>query len=180
MWPMFIAVALVDGALAVGRPFIGDRQSFVGGVLAGLILNLIAVVLASRPIGLLLRRARPGLPMVVARNYGGTIAILLVTAGLLTIGLLRHDSIMSGRRVLDDAVVRAQAFIGDHAPPTFRADATQTTTYTIEAGVAYRTCALSQDGRRSYCVVVRPRLPLAKSVVFDGYEPNSVFSLGTN
>ncbi len=176
---MFIGVALVDGAIAVERPFIGDSQSFVGGVLAGLILNLLAVVLAARPIGLLLRRRRPDLPLLVARNYAGTIAILMVSGALLTVGLLRHDSIMSGRRVLDDAVVRAQAFIGDHAPATFRANVTRTSTYTIEAGVAYRTCALSEDGR-SYCVVVRPRLPLANSVVFDGYEPNSVFSLGTN
>jgi hypothetical protein len=27
-------------------------------------------------------------------------------------------------------------------------------------------------------VIVRPRLPLASSVRFDGYEPNSVFAQG--
>ncbi|MFZ0090308.1 MAG: hypothetical protein WAL63_12420 [Solirubrobacteraceae bacterium] len=180
LWPAFIGAALADGAIAHTRPFLGDRQSFAGGVLAGLILNLIVVVLCSRPFGMLLRRRRPDLPMLVARNYGGTFAIGLITAALLAGGLVRHDSIVNRQRILDDAIVRAEAYIGTHAPPAFRAEATRTDTYTIEAGVAYRTCALSQDGRRSYCVVVKPRLPLSRSVVFDGYEPNSVFSLGTN
>jgi hypothetical protein len=180
LWPAFVATALLDGVIAATRPFLGDRQSFAGGVLAGLILNLVAVLLLSRPFGGLLRRSRPDLPAAIARNYGGTVAVLLVSAGMLATGLARHDSLVGTQRTLRDAVVRAEAYIGDHAPETFRADATRTDTFTIQAGVAYRTCALSQDGRRSYCVIVKPRLPLDRSVVFDGYEPNSIFSLGAN
>jgi hypothetical protein len=44
----------------------------------------------------------------------------------------------------------------------------------------YRTCVPNGDGRRSYCVIVKPRLPLARSVVFAGYEPNWLFSEGVN
>ena len=47
-------------------------------------------------------------------------------------------------------------------------------------GAIYRTCVPSQDGRRSYCVIVKPRLPLARSVVFAGYEPNWLFAEGVN
>lgn len=180
LWPAFVATALLDGVIAGARPFLGDRQSFVGGVLAGLILNLVAVLVCSRPFGALLRRRRPDLPSAIARNYGGTVAVLLVSAGMLAVGLARHDSIVGTQRTLRDAVVRAEAYIGDHAPASFRADATRTDTFTIQTGVAYRTCALSEDGRRSYCVIVKPRLPLDRSVVFDGYEPNSIFSLGAN
>ena len=65
------------------------------------------------------------------------------------------------------------------APPAEITDSRQGIgTLTIEAGRVYRSCVLSVDGRRAFCVIVRPRLPLASSVRFDGYEPNSVFAQG--
>lgn len=180
LWPTFILTVLLDGVIAVGRPFVGDRQSLAGGVLAGLILNLLAVLFCSRAFGGLLRRRRTDMPSTVARNYGGTIAVALVTAALLVVGLVRHGSIVDRQHALRDAVVRAEAYIGDHAPATFRANARRTDTFTIQAGTVYRTCVASQDGRRSYCVIVKPRLPLDRSVVFAGYEPNWLFSEGVN
>ncbi|MFL5860966.1 MAG: hypothetical protein ACJ780_09335 [Solirubrobacteraceae bacterium] len=180
LWPAFIATALLDGVIANVRPFIGARQSIAGGVLAGLILNLLAVLLLSRAFGRLLRRGRRDLPVLVARNYGGACAVLLVTALLGGAGLARHSSIVSGQRELSDAIVRAEAYIGDHAPPTFRANARHSDTFTVEAGAIYRTCVPSLNGRRSYCVIVKPRLPLARSVVFGGYEPNWLFAEGVN
>ena len=33
---------------------------------------------------------------------------------------------------------------------------------------------------RTDCVIVKPQLPLAESVVFGGYEPNAVLAQGTN
>ncbi len=180
LWPTFVLTAALDGLIAHTRPFLGDRQSYAGGVLGGLILNLLAILVCSRALGIVLRRRRPDFPVGVARNYGGTIAVLMVTAAILAVGLARHSAIVNRQRALDDAIVRAEAFIGDHAPATFRADATRTDTFTIEAGAVYRTCVPSQDGRRSYCVIVRPRMPLAQSVVFAGYEPNWLFAEGVN
>jgi hypothetical protein len=180
LWPTFVAAAVLDGVIAVERPFVGDRQSFAGGLLAGLVLNLLAVLFLSRGLGALLRRVRGDMPVGVARNYGGTAAVALVSAGLLAVGLARHEGIVANQQALRDAVVRAVAYIGDHAPQAFRANARQTDTFTIQAGAMYRTCVPSADGRRSYCVIVKPRLPLAGSVVFDGYEPNSLFAEGVN
>jgi hypothetical protein len=180
LWPAFVATALYDGVIATVRPFVGDRQSVAGGVLAGLILNLLAVLFLSRAFGLLLRRRRGDLPSLVARNYGGTIAVVMVSVGLTAAGVARHSGIVQRRHALTDAIVRAEAFIGARAPATFRANATHTDTFTIQAGSVYRTCAPSQDGRRTYCVIVKPRLPLARSVVFDGYEPNWLFAEGVN
>jgi hypothetical protein len=180
LWPMFVVAALLDGAVATVRPFVGDRQSFAGGVLGGLVLNLLAVLFFSRGLGLLVRRWRTDMPVGVARNYGGTVAVVLVSAGLLAAGLARHEAIMDNQHALRDAVVRAVAYIGDHAPQTFRADADRPDTFTIQAGAIYRTCVPSQDARRSYCVIVRPRMPLRRSVVFAGYEPNWLFAEGTN
>jgi hypothetical protein len=180
LWPAFVVGAVLDGVIAVVRPFIGDTQSLPGGILAGLILNLLAVLLCSRIFGGLLRRRRGDMPALVARNYGGTLAIGLVSAVLLAAGLARHPGIVERQHALRDAVVRAAAYIGDHAPATFRANASRTDTFVIEAGSLYRTCVPSQDGRRSYCVIVKPRLPLERSVVFSGYEPNWLFAEGVN
>ncbi|HTU97217.1 MAG TPA: hypothetical protein VMF14_15325 [Solirubrobacteraceae bacterium] len=180
LWPTFVAGAVLDGVIAVVRPFVGDRQSFAGGLLAGLVLNLLAVLFLSRGFGALLRRVRGDMPVGVARNYGGTVAVALVSAGLLAVGLARHGGIVDDQQALRDAVVRAVAYIGDHAPHTFRANARRTDTFTIQAGSMYRTCVSSTDGRRSYCVIVKTRLPLARSVVFAGYEPNWLFSEGVN
>jgi hypothetical protein len=180
LWPTFVVAALLDGVIATIRPFVGARQSVAGGLLAGLILNLLAVVLCSRGFGVLLRRRRGDMPVGVARNYGGTFAVALVSAGLLAVGLVRHEGIVDNQHALRDAVVRAVAFIGDHAPQTFRANAQRADTFTIQAGAIYRACAPSQDGRRSYCVIVKPHLPLQRSVIFDGYEPNWLFAEGVN
>ncbi len=180
LWPTFVVAAFADGVIAVVRPFVGDRQSLAGGVLAGLVLNLLAVLFCSRGFGLLLRRRRGDMPVGVARNYGGTAAVMLVSAGLLAAGLARHEGIVANQHALRDAIVRAVAYIGDHAPQTFRANAQRTDTFTLQAGTMYRTCAPSQDGRRTYCVIVKPREPFERSVVFDGYEPNWLFAEGVN
>ena len=180
LWPTFVAAAVLDGAIATVRPFVGDRQSFAGGLLAGLVLNLLAVLFCSRGLGLLLRRRRTDMPVGVARNYGGSVAVALISAGLLAAGLARHEGIVDNQHALRDAVVRAVAYIGDHAPQAFRANAQRSDTFTIQAGAMYRTCVASHDGRHSYCVIVKPRLPLQRSVVFDGYEPNWLFAEGVN
>jgi hypothetical protein len=180
LWPTFVVAAFLDGVIALARPFVGDRQSLAGGLLAGLVLNLLAVLFLSRGLGALLRRVRGDMPVGVARNYGGTLAVALVSAGLLAAGLTRHQGIVDNQQALRDAVVRAVAYIGDHAPQTYRANAQRTDTFTIQAGVMYRTCASSQDGRRSYCVIVKSHLPFERSVVFDGYEPNWLFAEGVN
>lgn len=180
LWPTFAAASVLDGVIATVRPFVGDRQSVAGGVLAGLILNLLAVLFLSRGFGALLRRRRGDLPAGVARNYGGTIAVALVSAFLLSIGLVRHGTIVEHQRALRDAIVRAEGYIGDHAPAVFRVNARRTDTFTIQAGTMYRTCVPSQDQQRFYCVIVKPRLPLARSVVFAGHEPNWLFAEGVN
>jgi hypothetical protein len=180
LWPAFVITAVLDGVVAHARPFAGDTQGFFGGLLAGLIINLLAVVCCSGALGKVLRRRRTDLPVAVARNYGGTFAVATVSVALAAIGVARHGGIAARQRALADAIVRAEAFIGDHAPATFRADATRTDTFTIQAGEIYRTCVSSPDGRRAYCVIVKPRLPLAQSVVFAGSEPNWLFSEGAN
>lgn len=180
LWPTFVVLTVVDGFIVHALPLAGTTQTLAGGILAGMVFNLLAVVLLSRPLGALLRRRRRDLPAGVARDYAGTATVLGVTAVMLTIGLLHRPAIVSDQRSLDDAVMRAIAFIGDHAKAEFRVNVTHTDTYTIQPGAVYRTCVPNRAGTSEYCVIVKERLPLAQSVVPAGSEPNSILAAGTN
>jgi hypothetical protein len=80
---------------------------------------------------------------------------------------------------MSDAIARAQAWIGDRAPAEFRRNVQFVSAYALQPGSIYRVCVVSEYGGRTYCVIVKPALPFARSVTFSGYEPNSVLSTGT-
>lgn len=180
LWPTFAAATVLDALLLDVLPMTGNAENVFGGFVVSLVLNVLAVILASRPGGALLRRPRPDLPAAVARDYAGTYGVLAVTGVLLAAGLVHHNTLAGQQRTLDEAIARAEAFIGDRAPASFRANASRSDTFTIQAGTVYRTCVPNRPATRTYCVIVRPRMPFAQSVTFDGYEPNSMFSEGVN
>lgn len=179
MWPAFVALTVVDGVIGHLLPPVGLSQNAVGAALIGLVLNLLAVILLCRPLALLLRRVRKDLPMVVARDYAGTTAVLAVSAGLLAAGLHHRSSILSEQRTMADATARAEAWIGDHAPDQFRRNVKLLSTVVVQTGSIYRSCAMNDTHTRTFCVIVKDKLPFATSVTFDGYEPNYLFALGT-
>jgi hypothetical protein len=178
LWPAFVALIAVDALVGHALPPVGESQTLVSAALTGLVVNLLGVLFLTRPLGAVLRRRRPDLPVVVARNYAGTIVVVTVTAAIALIGLIHHSSVLAERNAMRDAMVRAQAWIGDRAPPEFRRNLALVDVFAIEQGSIYRACVPGDDGRRHYCVIVNRRLPFARSVRFSGYEPNSVFSEG--
>jgi hypothetical protein len=180
LWPAFVALTLLDMVIGHALPASGETQSLAAAALSALVLNLLAVLLLSRPAAALLRRPRRDLPLVVARDYGGRAALIAVAAVLLIAGVAHRPAILELRRVRQDAITRAQAWIGDRAPAEFRRNLEFVSTVTIEPGRVYRTCVPSVDGSRTYCVIVNTNLPFAKSVSFAGYESNAVFAEGTN
>ncbi len=180
LWPTFVVVTALDGVIIHARPPAGTAQNLAGGIVIAMTFNVIAILLFSQLFGRLIRRRRTDMPIEVARNYGGTAVISLITAIVLGAGLAHHATLTREQHTLHEVVVRAEAFIGDRAPAAFRAMAIHTDTYTIQAGAVYRTCVPDRARTRTYCVIVKPRLPLAESVVFGGYEPNAVLAQGTN
>jgi hypothetical protein len=178
LWPAFVGLTIVDAAVGHALPVSGDAESVAAAALVALLLNLLAVLFLSRPLGALLRRVRRDLPVVVARNYAGAWVVVAVSAALLAVGVVHRHSIVANENALRDAMARAEAWIGDRAPAQFRRNAALLNTYAIEPGSVYRTCVPSADGGRTYCVIVRTQLPFAQSVTPDGYEPNSVFAEG--
>jgi hypothetical protein len=178
MWPTFIALTLLDGALAHWRPLAGDSQSAISGWLLGLWISLIGIVVLSPLLGMVLRRVRHDMPRVVARDYAGTGVVMVVTAGFLVLGLVHHARVSSDSRALEDATARAESYIGDHAPQQFQINLGSADTLTIQPGTIYRTCVRNRRGTRDYCVVVKRNLPFAHSVAPAGSEPNAVLAEG--
>jgi hypothetical protein len=178
MWPAFVILAFADGVIGHALPLAGDTESVMGGILLGLIANLVAVVLLAWPLAMLLRLRRRDLPTAIARNYTGTLGIVLVTLAFAAIGLGHRAAIASDRATMRDAAARAAAWIGDHAPGQFQADAADLTTVVIQDRVLYRVCAANAAGSRDFCVVVDERRPAARSVVPAGSESNQTMARG--
>jgi hypothetical protein len=178
LWPTFVVLTAADAFIGHELPPIGDSQRVFAAALLGGALNLIGVIVLSWPISLLLRRVRRDLPGLVARDYAGTFVVFAVTAVLLGAGIAHRPTILQRSVDARDAAVRAEAWIGARAPASFRREAARLDTLTIEPGRLYRSCVTNAAGKRSYCVIVKMWLPVARSVKFAGHEPNSVFATG--
>ena len=127
----------------------------------------------------MIRRVRSDLPKIVARDYGGTIVIAMVTAALLGVGLAHRSTVTAHREAMREAAARAEAWIGDRAPAEFRRDLASMSVFTIQEGRIYRACVRSVSGR-AYCVVVDDRKPVQRSVRPAGSEPNSGLATGAD
>jgi hypothetical protein len=181
LWPSFFVLTVADAAIVHGLPLSGDApENLVGGWLLGCILSLIAIVLLAGLAGRLVRRLAPDMPTVVARNYGGTLVTLAVTLALLGAGLLHHSAITADRHALQDATARAVAYIGDHAPARFQANARFLDMLVVQPRVVYRFCVVDRTHTEDYCVIVNRALPFARSVRYTGSEPNTTLGRGTN
>jgi hypothetical protein len=180
MWPAFIGLTVADGLIGTLLPGEGDSTTFVGAMLFGAAINLVAILLLSWPLAFALRRIKRDYPSFIARDYAGTFVLSLVTVALLVVGVAHHSAVDADHRDMDNAIVRAQAYIGDHAPPQFIRHLSFVETYVIQPQSLYRMCVPGRDSGRTYCVIVRLDLPYSDSVSFSGYEPNSEFAQGLN
>jgi hypothetical protein len=89
-WPTFLALTAVDAVLIARLPFQGEGADLWGAAIAAGFFNLLAVVLLAPLGGMLVRRARPDLPRLIARDYAGAASLALVTAALIAGGLIHH------------------------------------------------------------------------------------------
>lgn len=180
LWPAFVATCIANAVVGHLLPYTGQSQSLATGVVIALCLNVVAVILLSRPLAMAIRRLRPDLPTIVARNYGGTAVVTAVFLTLSCVGLFHHQTVMADQRAMREAVVRAQAFIGDRAPAPFRRNLALVDTLTIQPDAMYRSCVptTSRGAVRQWCVIVDLARPFPQGVRFAGSEPNSMFSQG--
>jgi hypothetical protein len=180
LWPCFVGLTVADAAIGHALPPAGETESLVAAGLLALVVNLLGVLFLARPLGWTLRRLRPDLPSIVARDYGGTIVVVAACATLLLAGLIHRPAIRASQRAVQDAIVRAQAYIGDRAPDEFRRNLQVVSVLAIQAGTIYRACVPNVQHTKNYCVIVDRSKPLEQSVRFSGYEPNATLAAGTD
>lgn len=180
LWPSFVALSFADAAIIHDLPPSGRTASLLAGWLLGVVLSLLGIALLSAPVGALLRRLRPDMPRVVARNYGGALIALAVTLAFLAGGLVNQQAIANDNAAQRDAVVRAENFIGTHAPAKFQRDLRRLDVSPLQAPQIYRICASDATHSEHWCVIVDRSKPFGRSVHYAGSESNAVLSQGTS
>ena len=89
-WPTFALLTVLDALLVAWLPFQGEGGDAIGAVLIVGFFNLLAVAVVAPFLGMALRRRRPDLPLVIARDYAGTALLVTIFLALLVGGLLHR------------------------------------------------------------------------------------------
>jgi len=176
--PLLVVLTIGDALILHWRPLAGDHTDLFGALILAGVFNLFVCAIVAPIAAMLIRRVRPDLPTVVARDYAGVGLIVLVTAAVATIGIVHHGTVVKQRRILADAMERGQAYIGDHAPAEFRRHVVVSDIVPIVDGKVYRVCAPGEHPQRSYCVVVRTDVAFPAGIRYDGGESNALFAAG--
>lgn len=178
--PLLVVLTIADALLIHYRPLAGDgRTDLFAALLIASFLNLVAVAALAPFAGIALRRLRPDLPSIVARDYAGAALVLLVTAGLAVAGQLHAGAVERNASARADAHARAVAWIGTHAPAAYRRHVALADTIAVVPGSLWRTCAPDPRSGRSWCVVVRAGTAFPHGVRYAGGESNAVFQAGS-
>jgi hypothetical protein len=153
-WPAFAVLTVADAVLIARLPFRGDGADALGAVLLAGFFNLFVVGVAAPLCGLLVRRARPDLPSVVARDYAGTALLALVTCALLAGGLAHRSG------VVEENADRTAVMMGVHDYVLSQAPA-------FQGGLRSPDIVKLEPDRYRACVYGSARLPLCLFVNTD-------------
>jgi hypothetical protein len=142
-WPAFGVLTVVDALLIALLPFHGDGPDAAGALLLAGFFNLLVVAVAAPFTGMLVRRRRPDLPRLIARDYAGTALLALVTAGLLAGGLVHRGGLR------EEHADRAAALAATHgyvlaSAPRFRAGLAAPDVRRVETD-SYRVCVYGSE-----------------------------------
>jgi uncharacterized membrane protein YhaH (DUF805 family) len=154
MWPTFIALTVVDAILLGALPVAGERgpMLFPALVLAGF-FNLVAVAVLAPLAGMAVRRARPGMPRAVARDYAGTALVVAVTAVVLAVGLLHRPQVEAAQRARAAQFAAVERYVLTRAPAAYRAHVALADTVRMDTDL-FRTCVPGGEPGRALCLFV--------------------------
>jgi hypothetical protein len=150
-WPAFGALTVVDAVLVTSLPFQGDGPDTAGALLLAGFFNLVAVAVAAPFTGMLVRRARPDLPRLIARDYAGTALLAVVTLGILAGGLIHRDGLRREHEARAAALLAAHQYVVSSAPH-FRVGLAVPDVRRLETD-SYRVC-VSGPGKLPLCLLV--------------------------
>jgi hypothetical protein len=153
-WPAFGVLVVADAAVLHELPLAGDTGPGVPGalLLAGF-LNLVAVAVLGPLGGLALRRRRPDLPNVVASDYAGTAALLVLAVLLAGLGLAHRPAAQADRDALLAGLFGVRSYVAHNAAPEYRRHIDDATSIRFGEHL-YRTCVPGDRPRRALCLFV--------------------------
>jgi hypothetical protein len=169
-WPTFIVLTVADAVLVARLPFQGDGPDVIGALLVAGIFNVLAVALLAPVGGMLLRRRRPDLPTIIARDYAGTALLIVVTCGLAVGGLVHRAAVIEEHH--DQRLVYAA--VHDyvvHSRPRFASGLGALDSLRLENN-RYRVCVMGAE-RLPLCLFVNTDQAPAGITRDPSREPNS-------
>jgi hypothetical protein len=152
-WPAFGVLTAIDAIVLALVPFYdGGPGGLYPALLVAAFLNLVVVAVLAPVAARLLRRRRPDLPRIVARDYAGT-ALLTVLAALLLAGGLAHRPAAAAA-----AAERRAVLAGVHAyvlsqEPALRASLARTDVVELEPRY-FRACVPRPEPQRWLCLFI--------------------------
>jgi hypothetical protein len=142
-WPTFLVLTAADALLLMLLPFQGEGADLFGALIAAGFFNVLAIALLAPLGGMLLRRRRRDLPLAIARDYAGTVLLVLVTAALVTGGLIHRGQLEHERAELAAVYAAVHNYVVRSAPE-FRSGLPAMTTLRVEPA-RYRACVLGAE-----------------------------------
>ncbi len=172
-WPTF-AAAVAGEALLLHLLPVSDGTGLVGGVLLAGFLNLGLVAGAAPVTAIAVRRRRPDLPRVVARDYAATALIVVGVAVVAGLGIAHRPALRAAAaafRAQSDAV---RAYVALHAPAAYQRRIDGADTWRMDVNL-YRTCVPGEDPARRLCLIVNTAISPPGITVDPNMAPNSTY-----
>jgi hypothetical protein len=153
MWPAFAAGVTIDIAVLMLLPPWGMEMAAVDAFLTAGAANLFVVAVAGPLAGLALRRRRPDLPHVVARDYAGTALLVVLAAAFLAAGLAHRPTVLRAQHAYRAQSDAMRGYIATQAPPEYRAHLDRADSVRLDPEL-YRTCVPGNDPQRALCLFI--------------------------
>jgi hypothetical protein len=141
-WPVLALLGIGDLAVLTQLPPSGTHVGLGDAFVIAGFLNLLVVAVAGPVAGLLLRRRRPDLPAIIARDRAGATLLAVLFATLLTAGQTYQAE--------SDAV---RGYVASQGAPRYRRAIDRATTLDLGAGL-YRTCVAPDGPGADLCLLV--------------------------
>jgi hypothetical protein len=152
-WRAFAVLLVVDAVLLHELPIAGSGPDWALALILAATFQLIAVAAVGPLLGLLVRRRRPDLPRIVARDRAGTAVLLAITAGLVGLGFAHRPALRAHDAEMAAQAVAVRTYVLHNAGPVYRRHLSAATTVSLGAGL-YRTCVPSARPLRALCLFV--------------------------
>ncbi len=153
MWPVFTLCLVGEIVVLELLPLSGDATDPVDAFIVAGFLNVVVVAVLGPLASTLLRRRRPDLPRVVARDYAGTALLVALAVVLLGLGLAHRPAALRERRSYQAQSDALRMYVAHQAPASYRGNVNRADSIRIDSGL-YRSCVPSNDPQQALCLFI--------------------------